>query len=240
MALIVGLVLGYFCFGAQAIHIACLPGLCYLLIRTQNPAIVQRMVMFVALAYLSGIHLHRQYYHYGSYSIDITCPLMIITQKMISVAFQIHDGFRAMDEKEVLTQSQRQHAIVKVPSALEFFSYTLHFQGLMAGPMIFYKDYIDFIDGSQYLKKSRSSSSDGVQMAKEILLEPSPIVSVVKKIIASCVCAAIFMWLAPVYPIRGITSTLQVVDINAVVELCTTWTNLPFTLVCVFSRRLRS
>lgn len=209
-ALVVGLALGYFCFGSQAIHIACLPALCYLIIRTQNPIRVQRIVMVVALGYLSGIHLHRQYYNYGSYSVDITCPLMIITQKMISVAFQIHDGFRASDEKAVLTQSQRLHAIAKIPTALEFFSYTLHFQGLMAGPMIFYKDYIDFIDGSQYLMKSRASSADGVQMAKEILLEPSPIVSVVKKVIASCVCAAIFMWLAPVYPIRGIKSALFV------------------------------
>lgn len=205
-ALVVGLLMGYFCFGNQAIHIAMLPAICYLILRTQNPMLVQRMVMVVALGYLSAIHLHRQYYSYGSYSVDITCPLMIITQKMISVAFQVHDGARASDEKAVLTASQRQHAIVKVPSALEFFSYTLHFQGLMAGPLIFHKDYIDFIDGSQYLKKSRTSPTDGVQMAKEILLEPSPIVSVVKKIIASCVCAAIFMWLAPVYPIRGIKS----------------------------------
>lgn len=206
VALALGLVLGYFCFGSQAIHIACLPGICYLIIRTQSPMLVQRMVMMVALCYLSAIHVHRQYYNYGSYSVDITCPLMIITQKMISVAFQVHDGFRAYSGKAELTVSQRRHAIAKVPTALEFFSYTLHFQGLMAGPMIFYKDYIDFIDGSQYLKKSRASPADGVQMAKEILLEPSPIVSVVKKIIASFVCAAIFMWLAPVYPIRGISS----------------------------------
>lgn len=207
-ALVVGMALGYFCFGSQAIHIAGLPALCFIIIRTQNPAIVQRIVMCVALLYLSCLHLNRQFFSVGMMdSVDITCPLMIITQKVISVAFQVHDGFRAADAKAVLTQSQRQHAIVKVPTALEFFSYTLHFQGLMAGPMVFYRDYIDFIDGSQYLKKSRSSNVEGVQMAKEILLEPSPIVPVVKKVIASFVCAGIFMWLAEVYPIRGVAST---------------------------------
>lgn len=43
--------------------------------------------------YLSCIHLHRQYYDYGSYTLDITGPLMIITQKVTSLAFSIHDGF---------------------------------------------------------------------------------------------------------------------------------------------------
>lgn len=38
----IGLCLGYFCFGQQAIHIAGLPALCYIVIRTQNPQIVQR------------------------------------------------------------------------------------------------------------------------------------------------------------------------------------------------------
>lgn len=106
--------------------------------------------MVVALFYLSCIHLHRQYYDYGSYSLDITGPLMIITQKVTSLAFSIHDGF-TREEKD-LTKSQKYHAIQKVPSALEFFSYVLHFQGLMAGPMVFYKDYIDFIEGYHILK----------------------------------------------------------------------------------------
>lgn len=37
-----GLYFGYFCFGQQAIHIAGLPTVCYMVIRTQNPQIVQR------------------------------------------------------------------------------------------------------------------------------------------------------------------------------------------------------
>lgn len=53
-----------------------------------------RTVMVVALAYLSCIHLHRQYINYGSYTVDITGPLMIITQKVISLAFSVHDGFQ--------------------------------------------------------------------------------------------------------------------------------------------------
>lgn len=41
-ALSLGLAFGYFCFGQQAIHIAGLPAICYIVIRTQDPRIVQR------------------------------------------------------------------------------------------------------------------------------------------------------------------------------------------------------
>lgn len=37
-----GFIFGYFCFGQQAVHIAGLPAVCYIIIRTQNPQIVQR------------------------------------------------------------------------------------------------------------------------------------------------------------------------------------------------------
>lgn len=49
--------------------------------------------MIVAMAYLLTIHVLRQIYDDGSYSLDITGPLMIITQKVTSLAFSIHDGF---------------------------------------------------------------------------------------------------------------------------------------------------
>ncbi|XP_065086524.1 lysophospholipid acyltransferase 6 isoform X1 [Ochlerotatus camptorhynchus] len=200
IGLVIGLFFGYFCFGQQAIHIAGLPAVCYVVIRTQNPQIVQRIVMVVALAYLSCIHLHRQYYDYGSYSLDITGPLMIITQKVTSLAFSIHDGFTR--EMKDLTHSQQEHAIKKLPSALEFFSYTLHFQGLLAGPLVFYKDYIDFIEGYNILKQTAVSNGkyDG---EKKIVHEPSPVKVVVKKVIASLVCALVFIKFATIYPIKA-------------------------------------
>lgn len=201
IGLVIGLFFGYFCFGQQAIHIAGLPAVCYVVIRTQNPQIVQRLVMVVALAYLSCIHLHRQYYDYGSYSLDITGPLMIITQKVTSLAFSIHDGF-TRDIKD-LTASQQQHAIQKLPSALEFFSYTLHFQGLMAGPLIFYKDYIDFIEGYHILKQTAATNQAKYEIEKKIVHEPSPVKAVVRKVIASLVCALIFVKFATIYPIKA-------------------------------------
>lgn len=130
--------------------------------------------MVVALTYLSCIHLHRQYNDYGSYTVDITGPLMIITQKVVSLAFSIHDGFKRETKVkkfetfsskllkfkfkfQELTKSQQYHMIDKVPSALEYFSFALNFQSLMAGPLILYRDYIEFIEGCNIIKRSNSN-----------------------------------------------------------------------------------
>ncbi|XP_018795845.1 PREDICTED: lysophospholipid acyltransferase 1 [Bactrocera latifrons] len=199
-ALTVGLAFGYFCFGPQAIHIAGLPSVCYIVIRTQDPRVVQRNVMLVAMTYLLCIHLIRQIYDYGSYSLDITGPLMIITQKVTSLAFSIHDGF--VRQHKDLTKAQQYHAIYKVPSALEYFSYVLHFQGLLAGPLVFYKDYIEFVEGYNLLK--RPSTNGNLDNGKsELVLEPSPVKAVIKKVIGSMVCAFIFMKFVKMYPVKN-------------------------------------
>ncbi|XP_030387969.1 lysophospholipid acyltransferase 1 isoform X2 [Scaptodrosophila lebanonensis] len=199
-ALSIGLTFGYFCFGQQAIHIAGLPAICYIVIRTQDPRIVQRTVLLVAMSYLLCVHLMRQIYDYGSYALDITGPLMIITQKVTSLAFSIHDGFVRQDED--LTRAQQYHAIRKMPSALEYFSYVWHFQGLMAGPLVFYKDYIEFVEGYNLLK--RPSSNGNLDNGKsELVLEPSPTKTVIRKVIGSCVCAFIFMKFVKMYPVKN-------------------------------------
>jgi lysophospholipid acyltransferase 1/2 len=49
--------------------------------------------------------------------------------------------------------------IEKVPSPLEYFSYVLNFQSLMAGPLVFYRDYIDFIEGYNIISRSNANVS---------------------------------------------------------------------------------
>jgi hypothetical protein len=45
-----------------------------------------------------------------------------------------------------------------MPTVLEYFSYMFHFQALMCGPVLFYRDYIDFIHGYSLLKHGPPSS----------------------------------------------------------------------------------
>ncbi|KAJ3627584.1 hypothetical protein MTP99_014951 [Tenebrio molitor] len=197
--LVVALFIGYFCFGTQAIHLAALPAACYIVIRTQSPEIMQRMVLAVSLFYLSLIHLHRQIYDYGSYNLDITGPLMVITQKVTSLAFNLHDGLARTQEE--LSKSQKLYAVTKLPSALEYFSFALHFPSLMAGPSMFYKDYMDFIDGSN-LKSP--VMPDNAPDNRTIVIEPSPIRAVCKKAVLAVMCAALFVKFLPMFPISRV------------------------------------
>lgn len=47
----------------------------------------------------------------------------------------------------------------KIPSPLEYFAYVLNFQSLMAGPLILYRDYIEFAEGCNIIKRSSSNVS---------------------------------------------------------------------------------
>ncbi|XP_031836461.1 lysophospholipid acyltransferase 6 isoform X2 [Nomia melanderi] len=200
-ALIIGLGLGYFSFGRQTIHIAGLPALCYVIMRTINPRNIQRGVLTAALFYLSCVHYHRMMYNYGSYTLDVTGPLMVITQKVTSLAYSIHDGLFVREEE--LTPLQRSQAIKKMPTTLEYFSYVFHFQALMAGPVILYRDYIDFIQGHSLAgRKPLTGCDKNSGHYSEIVLEPSPRLVVIKKLIVSLLCAAMFVTFIPKYPIQ--------------------------------------
>lgn len=53
---------------------------------------VFRWVMAMAMSYLLVIHVLRQIYTNGTDLLDVTGPLMVITQKVTNLAFNIHDG----------------------------------------------------------------------------------------------------------------------------------------------------
>nr|CAD7588507.1 unnamed protein product [Timema genevievae] len=212
VGLVLGLALGYFCFGMQAIHLGGLPALCYIVMRTQDPHIMQRMVLGVALLYLSCIHVHRQMYDYGSYTLDITGPLMVITQKVTSLAFSLHDGLTRQEDE--LTANQKYHVIKKMPTLLEYFSFMFHFQALMCGPVVFYRDYMDFIDGTNFLKHAPSSSGnlDNNSNSRKVVFEPSPYLVVFKKLVVSVLCALLYVKLIPSFPIQRVKEAEFVED----------------------------
>lgn len=81
---------------------------------------------------------------------------MVITQRVTSLAYSIQDH---LTKKEInsncAVQSQdRTLNVEKIPSPLEYFAYTLAFQTLMCGPVVFYSDYISFIEGDRVNKVS--------------------------------------------------------------------------------------
>jgi lysophospholipid acyltransferase 1/2 len=62
------------------------------------------------------------------------------------MAFSLHDG--KVKKAEELTDIQKREALSEVPSVLGYLSYVLCFQTILTGPLCFYADYRDYIDGT--------------------------------------------------------------------------------------------
>ncbi|XP_044757629.1 lysophospholipid acyltransferase 2 isoform X3 [Coccinella septempunctata] len=204
--LLVGLLAGLFCFGRHAMHLLIMPGVCYIVIAQMNPKIMQRVTLIISLIYLSVLHLYRQIYDYGSSNVDITGPIMVMTQKVTSLAFSLHDGTTKSEEE--MNRNQKFEAIRETPCLLSYFSYCLSFQTLMAGPSISYKTYIDFIEG----KSIPVSNSISKKMDTETSNEPSPFYPVLYKVLTAAVCGVMFIFLGGYFPISGLKDSRFLVD----------------------------
>lgn len=196
LEILVGLLLGVFCFGSQFIHLILMPGVSYLLMSYTSPKIMQRAVFVFCLAYLSLLHLYRQIYNYGSYSIDVTGPIMVLTQKTTALAFSLHDGLTKKEEE--MTEMQKSEAVKNLPNILEYFGYCLTFQTLMAGPAISFKHYKSFIEDE--------CSSSFKKENKNFKL-PSPFKPVCQKLAVAVSCGIGFTLLGNMFPFETMYET---------------------------------
>lgn len=192
--LFAGIGLTVFCFGYQVWHIIAQSAVCYCLMKWAQPTNAHKLVFVFAMGYLSCMHIYRQYYDYGGYTMDITGPLMISTQKLTSLAFNLYDGMHRPDKD--LSNSQRQYAVRSLPNVLHFGSYMFCFHGIIIGPLAFYADYIHFINGDWY----KQEVIDGKIVQVPLENVPSPKETVTKKLIVSLVCAIILLTMPSVMP----------------------------------------
>lgn len=100
------------------------------------------------MGYLASIHLKRLIYNYGAYNLDITGPLMVLVQRVSGIAFSLHDGLAC--DFNTLSPYRQKYVTKKKPSIIEYYGYLFQFQSLLAGPNVLFKDYIQFIDGSNF------------------------------------------------------------------------------------------
>ncbi|KAK1333302.1 hypothetical protein QTO34_006843 [Cnephaeus nilssonii] len=151
-----------------------------------------------ALGYLIVCQITRVYiFDYGQYSADFSGPMMIITQKITSLAYEIHDGMFRKDED--LTPSQRDLAVRRMPSLLEYLSYNCNFMGILAGPLCSYKDYITFIEGRSY---HVPRGEDGGAEPPCGGAEPSPNAAVVQKLVVCGLSLLVHLTVSNALPVE--------------------------------------
>jgi len=183
-----GVGLAVFCFGWETSILVGLTSVCYVLTATINPSVVHRYVFVVAMGTLSVAHLYRQITNYGVHAVDFSGPLMLIVQKVTYIAYNLHDGL-ARDESK-LTEEQKREKLGKVPSLLEYFSYIFHYSTMLAGPVCTFREFNDFIDGSDIRPKKPGEK------------EPSPLMDVIRKTLSGFLCMFILFLTVDDFPIN--------------------------------------
>ncbi|XP_014671243.1 PREDICTED: lysophospholipid acyltransferase 1-like isoform X2 [Priapulus caudatus] len=196
----IGLTIGVFCWGGRSWNVILFVLGCYMLLRTVGPQHIQKVVFVYSMAYLTVLHWYRLK-SYGVYVLDISGPVMVMTQKMTTLAFNIHDGLAQTEEQ--LSPECRKHAVRKIPPPIEFASYLLNFQTILCGPCSQYNDYIDYIEGRSL--QSRSPTANGSTF-KDVpsSKEPSPVRAVMEKLGIVLVLVFVNLKLLPLFPMEYI------------------------------------
>ncbi|KAH9419324.1 Lysophospholipid acyltransferase 1 [Dermatophagoides pteronyssinus] len=170
--IIPGLAFSWLCFGDQIYHLILLSLTCYILFYIFDYKWIHLVTFFLAMTYLSIIHIHRLAYgnFAGAYHMDISAPLMIL---------------------RIIKQSilkGKKYSIRQKPSFLQYCSYVFDFQTILCGPMIFYNDYHDYLDGNTIKKYD--------------LHYFPPFAKTIWKALLTCsICAILTMKFVPLFPI---------------------------------------
>ncbi|KAG0191069.1 lysophospholipid acyltransferase [Apophysomyces sp. BC1034] len=97
----------------------------------------------LAMASMSICHLDRQWKgYYGDTTLDYSGALMVLTIKLSSFGWSVHDG--RMQDQTGLTEYNQRMKITRFPSAVEFFGWALFFGGFLTGPACEFMDYMRF------------------------------------------------------------------------------------------------
>ncbi|KAM8977417.1 lysophospholipid acyltransferase 2-like [Pelodytes ibericus] len=146
VAFLLGICLSIYCFGWLSLFLLGEVVIGYLLLLIADPRKVHVYTLLITMGYLTVFHI-RRFAFPAEDELDFTVPLMMLTQKISRVAYEYHDGI--VRSEQSLSPSQRRLAIQSRPSLLTYFSYTLGFLGLLAGPVCSFNDYQIFIHGAE-------------------------------------------------------------------------------------------
>ena len=114
-----------FCFGPTVLQLLVLSCLSYAILSLESSPRsfafaynrTHVLVFVFSMLYLSCNHVYRQVYDYGSYTLDVTGPMMLMVQKISGLAFSYYDSRRPRSQ---LTADQLDQIVVEKPDLLEF------------------------------------------------------------------------------------------------------------------------
>jgi len=147
LGMTIGIFFGFFIIKWEILHSFISSTIVFFMVTFLDRKISHKYVFAFVMLYMSVSHIYRMYNDYMGWSMDFTGPQMILTIKLITFAFDYHDG---MEEEEKMNKYQKEMNLKKLPSLLEFFGFVYFFGGFLAGPAFNMREYISFIDGTLF------------------------------------------------------------------------------------------
>ncbi|XP_077978752.1 membrane-bound glycerophospholipid O-acyltransferase 2-like [Glandiceps talaboti] len=194
---VIGLYMAYYCHEWSILHTLLLSTIAYIIMKIVNPRVMPTIVLAFTMVYINIEHL-RKAMKTNAVHLDHVTSLMVTVQRVTSLAFGLHDGL-TKDLSE-LNPKQRQYAIKRFPSIVEYYSYIFHFQGYFVGPFCFFNYYKDFMEG-KHLIPYKSKDRNGKTVI--LLKDPSVAVTVIQKLFVTIGAGVFIVCARPYYPIAG-------------------------------------
>uniref|UniRef100_A0A8C4WXG3 Membrane bound O-acyltransferase domain containing 2b n=1 Tax=Eptatretus burgeri TaxID=7764 RepID=A0A8C4WXG3_EPTBU len=200
VATILGFYLAIFCFGWYTLHFVAYVSVSFALLHLVSAKHVHRYSFVVAIGYLSLCQMWVYISDYGVYSTDFTGPMMVMAQKITSLAFEVHDGLGRKNEE--LSEDQQRLAVRQRPNLLQYLSYNFNFLSILAGPCCSYKDYVAFIEGwSCTAWANPQGQSDSKPNGYKVWAEPSPTGAAFLKLAVAVASLGLHLTLGRAFPV---------------------------------------
>ncbi|CAK0783622.1 hypothetical protein CVIRNUC_006821 [Coccomyxa viridis] len=142
-ATVTGFALLYYPFGNGVFHLF-VPTILTYLVMLQFQDYSATLSWIVNFTYLIGCHVagaSGEAWKQGN--VDFTGAMMVLALKLITAGVSYQDGLKKPEE---LSPYQQRHRLTKMPSPLEWLSFTFASGNLLAGPYFELSDYLDFIN----------------------------------------------------------------------------------------------
>eukprot|EP00731_Ephydatia_muelleri_P010972 Em0005g1558a len=181
-----GILFGLLCFGwSQMFLLFFMTGVCYAMLLWLPTTVVHLYTVVFAMVCVSMGHVYRMLTDYEGWNIDFSLPLMVMVQRVSLTAFALNDGIARAD-------SDNEQKLTEVPSLLEYWSYNYNFHTFLAGPACTMKEYLNFVDGSNFTTKTSNRNGSDVKYP------------VLGRLSEAVVCVVLHQVISAQYPIDSI------------------------------------
>jgi lysophospholipid acyltransferase len=187
-SLVAGLALGWFLVGFELLHLfgtALVAYALFALLPRERSVVVVVVGVFVYLVFVC--HLYQMLTAYMIYKLDFTGSQMLLTLKLSALAFNLYDGRKGADDS-AFDAHQRRYRLAQLPDLLTYFSFVFCYLGFYTGPIVEFRDFNEFNDGTLFAALPDRKPTSGRYIAAA------------KAFVTAIVCAGFLQTLGARYP----------------------------------------